>query len=292
MKTILLLLIIFLLAWKAFYAWKRGRGTYQRERLQYLLLWEYLLGNGAKESEARRVFLNRAVKRAVMPLLRQWQYWVVVGVLCLLFVVSAAYGQQPGGVVRVACIGNSITAGFGIKDAVHKSYPAQLQLLLGDGYEVRNFGVSSRTLLNKGDRPYMKEKAWRDAQAFCPDIAIVKLGTNDSKPENWQYGDDFEHDLDSLVSVLKGAKVFLCTPIPAFKTTWNINDKVIVDSIIPVIRSVAHARHLEIIDLHTLFAVDGDKMQRDGIHPNADGARRLAELIAPFLRRGRGEDKK
>jgi lysophospholipase L1-like esterase len=189
--------------------------------------------------------------------------------------------------VRIACIGNSITYGFGIDSVEQNSYPAQLQQILGKGYDVRNFGVSSRTLLNKGDFPYQREKAWRDALAFQPDIAIVKLGTNDSKPENWQYHKDFKHDLKQLLKVLKekGGKprIILCTPIPAFKPTWNINDSVIVNGIIPIINKIARKKRLQVIDLHTLYANDGDKMLDDGIHPDKRGARRLAEIIAGKL---------
>ena len=186
--------------------------------------------------------------------------------------------------VRIACIGNSITYGFGIDSVEVNSYPAQLQQILGKGYDVRNYGVNSRTLLNKGDHPYQQEKAWRDALAFQPDIAIIKLGTNDSKPENWQYHKDFKHDLKQLLKVLKEKgnkpRIILCTPIPAFKSTWNINDSVIVNGIIPIIYKVARKKRLQVIDLHTLYANDGDKMLDDGIHPDKRGARRLAEIIA------------
>ena len=213
--------------------------------------------------------------------------------------------------VRVACIGNSITDGFGIDMASAYGYPAQLQKKLGKDYWVRNFGVSSRTLLNKGDWPYMNELAWREALAFRPDIVIIKLGTNDSKPENWQYGSEFRSNLEQMVLALrpdlaqiaklpaKKAKkalaaltkagqqakpqIFLCTPIPAFKPTWNINDSVIVNGIIPIQQEVAAKYGLEVIDLHTLFANDGDKMLPDGIHPDAKGAARMADIIANRL---------
>jgi lysophospholipase L1-like esterase len=104
--------------------------------------------------------------------------------------------------IRVACIGNSITDGFGIDMAGAYGYPAELQKLLGKDYWVKNFGVSSRTLLNKGDYPYMNEQAWRDALAFKPDVVIIKLGTNDSKPENWQYGAEFQQDLEQMLTTL------------------------------------------------------------------------------------------
>ncbi len=184
--------------------------------------------------------------------------------------------------IRVACIGNSITDGHGIDMATVNGYPAQLQQLLGSGYQVRNFGVSARTMLNKGDHPYMKELAWRDAKAFRPDVAIIKLGTNDSKPENWQYGSEFEQDLRQMLAELKGAKIYLCTPIPAFKSTWNISDSVIVNNIIPIIQKVAKKEKLQVVDLHTLFA-DPALVQGDGIHPNEKGARHMAEIIADAI---------
>ena len=191
--------------------------------------------------------------------------------------------------VRVACIGNSITDGFGIDMASQRGYPAQLQQLLGNDYHVKNFGVSGRTMLNKGDLPYQNELAWRDALAFRPDIVIIKLGTNDSKPENWQYNKGFKDDLQQMVDALQANKnnprIILCTPIPAFKPTWNINDSVIVHGITPIINKVAKKNKLQVIDLHTLYANDGDKMIADGIHPDAKGARRMAEIIAEQLKK-------
>ena len=220
------------------------------------------------------------------------------------------------GAVRVACLGNSITDGFGIDMASAYGYPAMLQKKLGNGYWVRNFGVSSRTMLNKGDWPYMNEPAWRDALNFKPEIVIIKLGTNDSKPENWQYNAEFKQDLEQMIFTLrpdlkqyanmpakkaqkamakalaKAAKsgiapakprILLCTPIPAFKSTWNINDSVIVNGVIPIQQEVAQKYGLEVIDLHTLFANDGDKVLPDGIHPNDKGAARMADIIADAL---------
>ena len=43
--------------------------------------------------------------------------------------------------VRVACIGDSITSGYRLAHPDRDAFPAQLQRMLGDGYEVRNFGV-------------------------------------------------------------------------------------------------------------------------------------------------------
>lgn len=207
--------------------------------------------------------------------------------------------------VKVACIGNSITDGHGIDVATQFGYPALLQQMLGDNYWVKNFGVSARTMLNKGDNPYMNEMAWKDAVAFNPDIVIIKLGTNDSKPQNWQYGTEFKNDLKQMITTLrpdlaqpqkkKGKKsknilpakpqIILCTPIPAFKSTWNINDSIIANSIIPIQQEVAREYGLQVIDLHTLFADKSDLVQSDGIHPNEKGVKHMAEIIAETLKK-------
>jgi len=207
--------------------------------------------------------------------------------------------------IRVACIGNSITDGHGIDLAPRNGYPAQLQRMLGDGYSVKNFGLSARTMLNKGDVPYMNEMAWRDAQAFNPDIVVIKLGTNDSKPHNWQHKDEFKQDLQQMITTLcpqlaqpakKGKKakkgqtvepvkprIILCTPIPAFKSTWDISDQVIANEIIPIQKEVAAQYNLQVLDLHTLFT-DATMVQDDGIHPNDKGVRRIAELVAEAIK--------
>ena len=222
--------------------------------------------------------------------------------------LDARQAPKPGA-VRVACIGNSITDGHGIDMATANGYPAMLQKKLGADYWVRNYGVSARTMLNKGDYPYMNEQAWRDALAFQPDIVVIKLGTNDSKPENWQYGAEFRQDLEQMIFTLRPdlaqyanmpakkvkkalakakapakPRILLCTPIPAFKSTWNINDSVIVNGVIPIQQEVADKYGLEVIDLHTLYANDGDKMLFDGIHPDDKGAARMADIISAALK--------
>ena len=224
--------------------------------------------------------------------------------------LKARQAPKPGA-IRVACIGNSITDGHGIDMATAYGYPALLQKKLGNDYWVRNFGVSGRTMLNRGDQPYMKEVAWADAQRFKPDVVIIKLGTNDSKPQNWQYASEFREDLEQMILTLRpdlaqtakkkskktkkaspsggrleGApQIFLCTPIPAFKSTWDINETVIANEIIPIQQEVARKYGLKVIDLHTLFAGDSDKMLTDGIHPDGKGAQRLADIIAEEIRR-------
>ena len=145
--------------------------------------------------------------------------------------------------VRVACIGNSITFGAGIKNRSRDSYPSVLARMLGDNYWVKNFGVSARTMLNKGDHPYMNEPAYKNALAFNPNIVVIKLGTNDSKSFNWKYKADFMKDAQNMINAFKGLpsqpKIYLCYPSKAYLTGDGINDDIISKEIIPMIKKLA-----------------------------------------------------
>ena len=184
--------------------------------------------------------------------------------------------------VRVACIGNSITFGAGIKNRSRDSYPSVLARMLGDNYWVKNFGVSARTMLNKVDHPYMNEPAYKNALAFNPNIVVIKLGTNDSKSFNWKYKADFMKDAQNMINAFKGLpsqpKIYLCYPSKAYLTGDGINDDIISKEIIPMIKKLAKKNDLSVIDLHT--AMDGmPELFPDRIHPNEKGAQVMAKAV-------------
>ncbi|WP_195439183.1 GDSL-type esterase/lipase family protein [Bacteroides thetaiotaomicron] len=184
--------------------------------------------------------------------------------------------------VRVACIGSSITFGAGIKNRSRDSYPSVLARMLGDNYWVKNFGVSARTMLNKGDHPYMNEPAYKNALAFNPNIVVIKLGTNDSKSFNWKYKADFMKDAQTMINAFKGLpsqpKIYLCYPSKAYLTGDGINDDIISKEIIPMIKKLAKKNDLSVIDLHT--AMDGmPELFPDRIHPNEKGAQVMAKAV-------------
>ena len=91
--------------------------------------------------------------------------------LMVVCVVSAGWSQ-----IKIACVGNSITAG---------EYPAMLQTLLGSGYLVQNDGKPGAALLKTSNDPYWNVPQFKDVFTFKPAIITIKLGTNDSKPGNW-----------------------------------------------------------------------------------------------------------
>ena len=214
--------------------------------------------------------------------------------LALIVAIAASAQRQPGAplypdTIRLACVGNSITEGFGLKDKATESYPARLQQLLGSEYLVLNAGLSGHTLMQKTDRPYIaptktKKHPFHAALEFQPDIVTIKLGTNDSKtPYDSLLHADFVKDLhalvDSFMALPSRPYIYLCLPIPAEGEVWTIRDSVIEQEILPRIRAVAQERNLPVIDLYTPLKPFPELLQ-DKIHPNAGGAMIIAEEIA------------
>jgi acyl-CoA thioesterase-1 len=218
--------------------------------------------------------------------------------LCLLFVLfiltpPALFADGP---IRVACVGDSITYGYTLKDRDHDSYPAWLGRWLGAGYDVRNFGHSGATMLKKGDLPYEQQPEHTAAVAFKPDVVLIMLGTNDSKhrtsdsgdnvPENWQHKADYVADYEALIGEFRranpAAKFYVCNPPPSFPGRWGINDNTIHYEVIPLVHRVAKESNATIIDLYDAFAGRKDLFP-DTVHPNEAGARLMAADIYAVL---------
>lgn len=187
--------------------------------------------------------------------------------------------------IRIACLGNSITFGHGIERRMEQSYPAKLQEYVGERYEVRNFGKSGANVIYKGNLPYIKSKEYKELTEFEPDVIIIKLGTNDSKAKNWQYKEDFTEDFTALIKSLKKSayrspQIYVCTPVPSFtpKDVEFINSRIIEEEICPAVKEVAKKNRVTLIDLFGPFE-RLDNLFPDDIHPNAEGAERIAKII-------------
>lgn len=200
--------------------------------------------------------------------------------ITLLFGLTAALATaQVGKPLKWACIGNSITQGMG----ANTPYPARLGSKLGAAFTVQNDGVSGTTLLKRGDMPYWTQGKLSEVFAFKPDIITIKLGTNDTKTQNWQYQGDFVKDLTALVDTLSGGipthpAIFLCLPCPIFPNSYGIRDSVLANSLNARIRQVAAAKGLEVIDIYDPLK-PYPQLFPDGVHPNDAGADSIASII-------------
>ena len=213
---------------------------------------------------------------------------LLVGALALTLVFVPADARRKPKVepkIKVSCVGNSITYGMRLDDREHESYPVRLQEMLGDRYEVGNFGKSGATLLRHGHRPYFEQEEFRQAMEFAGDIVVIHLGVNDTDPRNWpHFQDEFVGDylalIDSLRSVNPQARFLIArmTPIGSNHTRFISGTKTWHGQIQEAIETVAEASGAELIDFYEpLYRYPW--MFPDAVHPDAEGAGILAKTV-------------
>lgn len=201
--------------------------------------------------------------------------------------------EPKAGGIRVACVGDSITQGMGVMfdQMSRNSYPALLQAMLGDRYQVLNYGHSSRTLLVDGDYPYLRSPFYAASIKSDPAVVLIMLGTNDSKPPNWN-ALEYERQLAALVDTYKKLashpSVHLLIPPPAYvkkgkkEVAFKIQGAVIEHEIAPIVKRVAHETQTALVDLFTAMQ-DHPEYFPDGVHPNAAGNRAIARTVYRVL---------
>lgn len=189
------------------------------------------------------------------------------------------------GLYIVACVGDSITQGVGASSSAN-NYPAQLQEMLGNHYLVQNCGVSGTTLLKEGDSPYTNQGQYQNSCDCDPNIVIIMLGTNDSKPQNWKYKDKYLSELVSLIHVYQNLEskpmVYVATSPTVYAPLSGITDAVVSNEVVPLQKEAARETGCEIIDINTLTKNHAD-WTSDGVHPNDKGYPHLTSAFADVL---------
>ena len=187
--------------------------------------------------------------------------------------------------VKVACVGNSITYGYTLPNPATDSYPSQLQQLLGETYEVGNFGKSGATLLNKGHRPYMQQEEFKKAIAFAGDIVVIHLGINDTDPRDWpNYRDSFVKDYLALIDSFRVANpkchiiIARLTPIADRHPRFESGTRDWHGEIQQSIETIAKYAGVQLMDFHEpLYPYP--YLLPDAVHPNVEGAGILAKTV-------------
>ena len=201
---------------------------------------------------------------------------------------------------RIACVGDSVTYGCTLPLFFLRRYPAVLQRLLGPETQVAAFAVNDRTLQSTGNKPFRNEKAFRQSKAFLPDTVVILLGTNDSKDANWISGEAFRQQYRELIDEYRALpskpRLLLCTPPGAFapinRFFYITNDAKLdrIPEIAALVRSVAEEQSLETVDLYAQTEGRRDLFGPDGLHPNAAGARLIADTVYRALNKNHDYD--
>lgn len=190
--------------------------------------------------------------------------------------------------IKVACVGDSITYGFGLGNWPKNNYPRQLQKLLGKDYNVANFGVSGSCAGTFADLPYVRTKVYLKSLEYDSDILVFMLGSNDSKYQNWTNKEQFKKEYLALLNSYKkdgNIKIYLCTIAKAFFkkddsifTNYKIQpDK--VEEIAEIIKEIANENGYSLIDVNELTKYHHEWFSEDQVHPNKEGALAIAKLV-------------
>lgn len=177
------------------------------------------------------------------------------------------------GVRRIVCLGDSLTSGHGIGEAA--AYPALLQARIdraGLDYLVENAGVSRATSAD----------ALRRADALLqPDVAIVVLavGANDGLrgvPVTQLFA-----NISQMIEMAqkRGIAVLLCAmealPIYGWKYSMAFHN---------AYGELAARYHVPLVPFMLMNVIgNASMMQPDRAHPNAAGARAIADHVWPYL---------
>jgi lysophospholipase L1-like esterase len=206
-------------------------------------------------------------------------------------VISLAVSLAASGAIaaNVACVGNSITEGYGIDWGV-KKYPDHLQDLMQPGDSVANFGTSGKMFYKESGESYWVQGKIKEALAFPADIVVIELGTNDSKLFYFTYYNvtvdmlkpSYEDLLDTFAHLPTSPEIYATLQPYSNNVEWGIMDTSIVKYINPLIKETAIEKGVNIIDLHTLFKTP-DWFLADSVHPNTKGAQELAKIVNKYI---------
>jgi lysophospholipase L1-like esterase len=182
----------------------------------------------------------------------------------------------------VLCIGDSITQGAGMATWRTDCYPSQLQNLLGAGWKVVNAGRSGAGILRKGQYPYESFPEYELAMKTKADVIVIIFGTNDSKTISYAHVADFEDDFHYLLDGLRAGgrqpRILIGLPTPVLRKLKSI-DEVRLEPIRERLRSLARAGNLQMIDLPAAFKGHEERLEKDGVHPDVEGMKLIAESV-------------
>lgn len=193
--------------------------------------------------------------------------------------------EAASGDTRIAAVGDSITYDMYIAAREGDFYPQQLEELLGDGYAVRNFGVSNYAAQSSSDFPYETTEEYQESLDFQPNIVIIMLGTNDTKTTNWNGPKQFKEEYIDLLATYQElssvSRIILASPPSAFLEgevfSGSIDPNVLVN-VRKVVEEIANEFDLEFVDVYEETSGHSEYFP-DGIHPDENGSEVLAKLF-------------
>ena len=199
--------------------------------------------------------------------------------------------------IRVACVGDSITYGTNSSDPSMQSYPVYLQRMLGYRYYVEKYGAPSHSLIETDTPSFLKHNYFKQSAAMKPDVVIVMLGTNDCRTQKWEdsayknWNDPARKEAflasgQKLVDAYRNAKANVqiifatCPTVPQdewLNTDWTSRIRRYGN---PAICTVAETNNCPVIDIYTYSTKHPEMFEGgDGLHPQNEQYEILAKGV-------------
>jgi acyl-CoA thioesterase-1 len=188
--------------------------------------------------------------------------------------------KPPAAGVRIVVLGDSLAAGLGLPAA--EAFPAVVERFLrADGHDVEvvNAGVSGDTSAGG-----LTRVEWVLQQPT--DILVVELGGNDALR-----GQDLENTESNLREIVhRGQAVGARVVLLGMDVPTNYGPEFSRDFSQMYVRIAEEEGAILVPGFVRELGSDPSLLQADGLHPTAEGQRRLAELLAPVLEAMVGDD--
>ena len=220
--------------------------------------------------------------------------------------------EEDKTIVKVVCLGDSITEGFGVKP--EEAYPSRLQEHLGEGYQVYNKGVCCSTVIDKmlGERPiglpYLRQSRYVEGLAVRGDIYVILLGVNDAQDglcddadvvdpylnliaEKEQFVPCYQRIIDGIRVLAPEAKIYMGIPAPVMQCIWRRHQEKYLQQLLPLYQEIAERNpDIQIIDIHKTFMdlPEGERQalySEDNLHPRAEGLDLIAKTVCETIKR-------
>ena len=162
------------------------------------------------------------------------------------------------------------------------TYPWILQQLLGQGFEVHNFGRNAMTALRGLSVSYVDTWQFQDSLDLKADIYLLMLGTNDAR--YWgEYGHKYQGDMEWIVNKLRSIPMESPPRIIVAMPPWvkidgkfGVRNDVLVNGVQPAIQNLS-SLGVQLVNMYDVTYNQVDMYIGDGLHLNKKGYTSLAK---------------
>ena len=208
---------------------------------------------------------------------------------CSVYSIFINYRKQ---LIKVACIGDSITHGSTSDDENRFNYPAYLQRLLGYDYYVEKYGAPGFSMTSTDTYAYLNHGGlYKPSLNAKADVVIIMLGTNDSNRDQAWGADSsarFEEGYRNLLNAIKEKNAnmtYFMMNCPVYSGGAQFGSRTVRDLQKKLTNTlIGEGWDLHFFDMYT-YTKDVVTIQNfpDGLHPGDKGYVLLADGVAQML---------